>query len=83
MAANRHDYRITFADGRTVKISNCACASLARLRASIHRRTSAIVKVEMLGSAPIKRAKLAVRNRAGRFLTEKTGSDMPGRAGRL
>jgi|SRR6266404_127777 hypothetical protein len=82
MAANRHDYRISFADGRIVEISNCACASLARLRGSIYHPASAIVKVEMLGDGPVKRAKLAVRNRAGRFLTEKTDSDLPDNARR-
>jgi hypothetical protein len=50
MAANRrHDYRISFVDGRVVEISNCTNPGLARLRASIYHPAGAIVKVEMLG----------------------------------
>jgi len=84
MAGNkRHDYRVRFADGRIVEISNCANSGLARLRANIYHPAGAIVKVEMLGSVPVKRANLAVLNRSGRFRAEKTNSDMPDAAERL
>jgi hypothetical protein len=83
MAANkRHDYRISFADGRIVEITNCANPGLARLRASIYHPAGAIVKAEKLGAVAVRRANPAVRNRAGRFLTEKTDSDMPDAARR-
>jgi hypothetical protein len=84
MAANRrYDYRISFADGRIVEITNCANPGLARLRASIYHPASAILKAEKLGAVAARRAKLAVQNPAGRFLTEKTDSDMPDAAGRF
>ena len=59
----RYDYRITFADGVAVEVSNCTSPGLARARAIDYQRTShrglrhhrnlAVVRCDRLPMTPL------------------------------